>query len=195
MRNRDKKYSAFSLRLPVFPGSTSLLHSQILALLLHGNEEVCLFKLYFQIDFKKLLLFVRKAGFSWQTCAVSPQQKHELKNLWSRNFQRVKMGSWSETNLSISENNSKYDLENMLMLVGARFGWQCFLVPSFMVCDSKPNTNETRVGASRRALNTCSILKQTWSAPKQVQYSAALCVNATLVFNGISWSSLHEQEC
>lgn len=32
MRNRDKKYSAFSLRLPVFPGSTSLLHSQLLYL-------------------------------------------------------------------------------------------------------------------------------------------------------------------
>lgn len=69
---------------------------------------------------------MRQAGFSWQTCAVSAQQEHELKNLWSKNFQIVKMDSWSETNLSISENKSKYDLANMLMLVGSKVWLRLF---------------------------------------------------------------------
>lgn len=33
-----------------------------------------------------------------------------LKTLWSKNFQMIEMGSWSETNLNISENNSKFGL-------------------------------------------------------------------------------------
>lgn len=45
-----------------------------------------------------------------------------LKTLWSKNFQMVKMDSWSEKNLNISENNSELGLANMLMLVGAGFG-------------------------------------------------------------------------
>lgn len=68
-----------------------------------------------------------------------------LKNLWSKNFQMVKMHCWSETNLNICENNSKFVLANTLMLVGAQFGWQCVLVPFFIVCDSKTYTNELHI--------------------------------------------------
>ena len=68
-----------------------------------------------------MFLFVRKAGFSWQTCAVNPQQEYELKKLVVQKFPDGKNGLLV-LNLNISENNSKYDLANILMLVGARFG-------------------------------------------------------------------------
>lgn len=60
---------------------------------------------------------------------VNPQQKHKLENLWSKNFQMVKIdyGNIKMVRKKCdSENSSKYDLANMLMLVGAKFGLTVF---------------------------------------------------------------------
>lgn len=69
------------------------------------------------------------------------------------------------------------------MLVGARFGWQCFLVPSFMMCDSQINTTNPHVEAADLHEVFAASWKQSCPAAEQVQRSAALRVNTTLVFN------------
>lgn len=168
--------------LYLFLSSQALHHSFIPKPLLFShnrNEKTYLFKLYLQIE----LVFHswEKLAFLDRHVLSTLSKSMSLKTYGPKISRWLKTDLWFETNLSISENNPRHDLTNMLMFVEQDLANSVSLYLPLWCVTLNPTQTKAMLRQADLHWMFPASWTQFWWAAKQVQCSA-LCVKTTFCF-------------